>query len=103
MALDFDKMDGLIPAIVQDTKTKKVLMLGFMNKRAFDRTLKTNRVTFWSRTRRKLWTKGETSGNFLLVDKVYVDCDKDTILIKAKPKGPVCHTGNETCFFREIK
>ncbi len=101
--IDFQKMNGLIPTIIQDWKTKKILMLGFMNKEAWEKTIKTKKVTFWSRTRNKLWTKGETSGNFLIAKKVYIDCDNDTILIKVEPKGPTCHTGNETCFFKEIK
>lgn len=103
MKLNFKKMNGLIPAIIQDYKTDKVLMLGFMNKVAYKKTAKTGKVTFWSRVRKKIWTKGETSGNFLIVKKIYMDCDNDTILIKAKPKGPTCHTGNKTCFFNEIK
>jgi len=103
MELDFEKMDGLVPAIIQEGKTGEVLMLGFMNKEAWEKTLKTKKVTFWSRTRNKLWTKGETSGNFLLVKSIYIDCDDDSILIKAEPKGPTCHTGNKTCFFKEIK
>ena len=96
-------MNGLIPAIIQDYKTDDVLMLGFMNKEAYKKTIKIGKVTFWSRTRKKIWTKGETSGDFLLVKKTYIDCDNDTILIKAEPKGPTCHTGNKTCFFNEIK
>ena len=103
MGLDFGKMNGLVPAVVQDHKTNEVLMLGFMNKEAWEKTKQTGRVTFWSRTKKELWTKGETSGNFLLVKKIYIDCDDDTILIKAEPMGPTCHTGNKTCFFREIK
>lgn len=103
MELNFEKMNGLVPAIIQNYKTDEVLMLGFMNRDAWKKTLKTKKVTFWSRTRNKLWTKGETSGNFLLVKKAYTDCDDDTLLIKAKPEGPVCHTGNKTCFFKEIK
>ncbi|MEK6848278.1 MAG: phosphoribosyl-AMP cyclohydrolase [Nanoarchaeota archaeon] len=101
--LDFEKMMGLVPAIIQDYKTNEILMLGFMNEKAWKKTEKTGKVTFWSRTRNKLWTKGETSGNFLLVKKIYIDCDNDTILIKAEPKGPTCHTGNNSCFFKEIK
>ena len=101
--LDFDKMNGLIPAVIQDSKTGDVLMLGFMNKEAWEKTLKIGKVTFWSRTRNELWTKGETSGNFLLVKKIFLDCDQDTVLIKAEPKGPTCHTGNQTCFFEEVK
>lgn len=101
--LDFKKMNGLVPAIIQDWKTNEVLMLGFMNKEAVEKTIKTGKVTFWSRTRNELWTKGETSGNFLILKKVYIDCDDDTILIKAEPKGPTCHTGNKTCFFKESR
>ena len=101
--IDFQKMNGLIPAVIQNYKTNKILMLGFMNKEAWKKTTKTKKVTFWSRTRNKLWTKGETSGNFLIVKKVYIDCDNDAILVKVNPKGPTCHTGNETCFFKEIK
>lgn len=103
MKLDFEKMSGLIPAVVQDYKTNEVLMVGFMNEEAWKKTMKIGKVTFWSRTRNELWTKGETSGNFLFVKKVYVDCDADTILIKAEPKGPTCHTGKKSCFFKEIK
>ncbi len=102
MKIDFEKMQGLIPVVIQDYQTNEVLMLGFMNKEAWEKTVKTEKVTFWSRTRDKLWTKGETSGNFLLVKKVFIDCDEDTILIKAEPKGPTCHTGNKTCFFTEV-
>lgn len=98
MALDFDKMGGLIPAIIQDAHTKNVLMLGFMNQEAYDKTLETNKVTFFSRTKNRLWTKGETSGNFLNVVSIEEDCDHDTLLIKANPIGPVCHTGAATCF-----
>ena len=98
MDIDFEKMGGLVPAIIQDNVTRKVLMLGFMNKEAYDKTVETGKVTFWSRTRNCLWTKGETSGNFLNVKEILLDCDKDTLLIKAKPKGPVCHTGADTCW-----
>ena len=98
MNLDFDKMGGLIPAIIQDNVTAKVLMLGFMNKEAYDKTVETGKVTFWSRSRNCLWTKGETSGNFLNVVRILVDCDSDTLLIKANPDGPVCHTGADTCW-----
>ncbi len=98
MDIDFEKMGGLVPAIVQDNVTRKVLMLGFMNKEAYDKTVETGKVTFWSRTRNCLWTKGETSGNFLNVKEILLDCDKDTLLIKAKPAGPVCHTGADTCW-----
>ena len=91
-------MGGLVPAIIQDNVTRKVLMLGFMNKEAYDKTVETGKVTFWSRTRNCLWTKGETSGNFLNVKEILLDCDKDTLLIKARPEGPVCHTGADTCW-----
>ena len=98
MKLDFEKMGGLIPAIVQDNNTNKVLMLGFMNEEAYEETKETGKVTFFSRTKNRLWMKGETSGNTLQVVSMMVDCDNDTILIKANPAGPVCHTGAETCF-----
>lgn len=98
MDLDFDKMDGLIPAIIQDNRTKNVLMLGFMNREAYDKTIETGKVTFFSRTKGRLWTKGEESGNFLNVVSVKEDCDHDTLLIKVNPVGPVCHTGSDTCF-----
>ena len=98
MEINFEKMGGLVPAIIQDKVTRKVLMLGFMNKEAYDKTVETGKVTFWSRTRNCLWTKGETSGNFLNVKEILVDCDQDTLLIKAKPEGPVCHTGADTCW-----
>lgn len=100
--LNWKKLNGLIPAITQDYKTGKVLMLGFMNKEALKKTLKECKVTYFSRTRKKLWTKGETSGHFLQVKEIWIDCDLDTLLIKAKPFGNVCHTGNKTCFFRKI-
>ena len=98
MKLDFEKMGGLIPAIVQDNNTNKVLMLGFMNEEAYEETRETGKVTFFSRTKNRLWMKGETSGNTLQVVSMMVDCDNDTILIKAIPAGPVCHTGADTCF-----
>ena len=98
MEIDFKKMDGLVPAIVQDAKTLKVLMLGFMNEEAYKKTVETGKVTFYSRTRQTLWTKGETSGNFLNVVEILNDCDQDTLLIKANPVGPVCHTGADTCW-----
>ena len=98
MDIDFDKMDGLVPAIIQDADTAKVLMLGFMNREAYDRTLETGKVTFFSRTRNRLWTKGEESGNFLHVVSVKEDCDRDTLLIQVHPVGPVCHTGADTCW-----
>ena len=98
MQLDFNKMGGLVPAIVQDDVTQKVLMLGFMNPEAVRKTIDTGRVTFFSRTKGRLWTKGEESGHFLLVKSIQKDCDNDTLLIKAHPCGPVCHTGTDTCF-----
>lgn len=98
MEIDFNKMDGLVPAIIQDAQTDKVLMLGFMNEEAYKKTVETGKVTFWSRTRNTLWTKGETSGNFLNVVEIHNDCDQDTLLIKANPVGPVCHTGADTCW-----
>ncbi|MBR3079091.1 MAG: bifunctional phosphoribosyl-AMP cyclohydrolase/phosphoribosyl-ATP diphosphatase HisIE [Prevotella sp.] len=101
MKIDFDKMDGLVPAIVQDAITKNVLMLGFMNEEAFQKTLETKHVTFWSRTRQTLWTKGETSGNFLNLVDIKIDCDNDTLLVKAHPDGPTCHTGTDTCWGEE--
>jgi len=101
--LNWKKLKGLIPAITQDFKTGKVLMLGFMNKAALKKTLTEGKVTYWSRTRKKLWTKGETSGNFQLVKQIWLDCDNDTLLIKVKQIGKVCHTGHKTCFYQKIK
>lgn len=98
MELDFDKMNGLVPAIIQDDKTNKVLMLGFMNKEAYERTVEGGKVTFFSRTKNRLWTKGEESGHFLHVVSITSDCDHDTLLIKVDPVGPVCHTGTDTCW-----
>ena len=98
LSIDFDKMDGLVPAIIQDADTAKVLMLGFMNREAYDKTMETGKVTFYSRTRKRLWTKGEESGNFLHVVSVKADCDRDTLLIQVHPVGPVCHTGTDTCW-----
>lgn len=99
MQIDFRKYaDGLVPAIVQDHVTDKVLMLGFMDEAALTQTEATGKVTFFSRSRQRLWTKGETSGNFLLLKQIISDCDNDTLLVKAQPIGPVCHTGNDTCF-----
>ena len=96
--LDFNKMNGLVPAIIQDAETAKVLMLGYMNQEAYDKTTKTGLVTFYSRTRQRLWTKGEESGNFLDVVSIKEDCDQDTLLIQVHPRGPVCHTGTDTCW-----
>ena len=98
MEIDFEKMNGLVPAIIQDNWTLKVLMLGFMNEEALQKTLSTKKVTFYSRSRKCLWKKGETSGNYLNVVSVKCDCDNDTLLIKAIPDGPVCHTGADTCW-----
>jgi len=98
MKLDFKKQAGLIPAIVQDSSTLQVLMLGFMNKEAYEKTLQSKKVTFWSRTKKRLWQKGETSGNFLEVIDIKTDCDNDSLLILAKPEGPTCHTGQYSCF-----
>lgn len=96
--IDFGKMDGLVPAIVQDALTGKILMQGYMNEEALEKTKETGMVTFFSRSKNRLWTKGETSGNFMELVSILVDCDGDAFLIKANPKGPVCHTGADTCF-----
>ncbi len=96
--LNFEKSGGLIPCIVQDSLTDKVLMLGYMNAEALAKTLKENIVTFFSRSKKRLWTKGETSGNFLHLEEIKIDCDNDTLLLKVKPDGPTCHTGADTCF-----
>jgi phosphoribosyl-ATP pyrophosphohydrolase/phosphoribosyl-AMP cyclohydrolase len=103
--VDFTKLDGLIPAVVQDDETNEVLMVGFMNEAALDRTRETGSVTFFSRTRQSLWTKGETSGNRLQVVRLLVDCDDDTLLVRARRLGDglVCHTGQRTCFFKELE
>jgi phosphoribosyl-AMP cyclohydrolase len=103
--MDFSKLDGLIPAVIQDDQSHEVLMVGFMNQEALERTLSTGFATFFSRTRGRLWTKGETSGNRLEVTRVLVDCDDDTVLVKVRRLGDgnVCHTGERTCFFREYE
>lgn len=98
MEIDFNKMGGLVPAIIQDATTKNVLMLGFMNQEAYNKTVETGKVTFFSRTKNRLWTKGEQSGNFLHVVSIKNDCDGDTLLIRVHPAGPVCHTGTDTCW-----
>ena len=98
MEIEFNKQGGLVPAIIQDADTRQVLMLGYMNPEAYQRTVETGRVTFYSRTRQCLWTKGETSGNFLNVVSIKNDCDNDTLLIRVHPEGPVCHTGTDTCW-----
>ena len=102
MKIDFEKMGGLVPAIIQeDATTKNVLMLGFMNEEAYEKTLATKHVTFWSRTRNTLWTKGETSGHFLNLVDMKIDCDNDTLLVRVNPVGPTCHTGTDTCWGEE--
>ena len=98
MKIDFEKCGGLVPAIIQDAKTKNVLMLGYMNQEAFNKTMETKKVTFWSRSRNCLWTKGETSGNFLNLVSIKIDCDNDTLLVQANPDGPTCHKGTDTCW-----
>lgn len=98
MKIDFEKGEGLVPAIIQDARTKNVLMLGYMNEEAYIQTVATKKVTFWSRSRHCLWTKGETSGNFLNLVDIKVDCDNDTLLVKVIPDGPTCHTGTDTCW-----
>ena len=101
MTIDFQKNNGLVPVIIQDNATMQVLMLGYMNEDAFTKTQQEQRVTFFSRSKNRLWTKGETSGNFLLVNEIRIDCDNDTLLIKATPQGPTCHKGSTTCFNEE--
>lgn len=104
MIIDFKKYsDGLVPAIVQDADTGKVLMLGFMNEAALAKTNELGKVTFFSRSKKRLWTKGEESGNYLLLKEIKADCDNDTLLIKVQPVGPVCHTGNDTCWNEKNK
>ena len=98
MYIDFNKMNGLVPAIIQDAVTKNVLMLGYMNQEAYRKTIETKKVTFWSRERKCLWTKGETSGNYLNLVNIRNDCDNDTLLISVQPEGPTCHTGTDTCW-----
>ena len=99
MQVDFEKYsDGMVPAIIQDHITRKVLMLGFMNQEAMEKTIRDGKVTFYSRSKKRLWTKGEESGNHLTLKEIAVDCDNDTLLIKAEPAGPVCHTGADTCW-----
>ena len=98
LAINFSKQEGLVPCVIQDVKTLRVLMLGFMNDEAYQKTLQEKKVTFFSRSKQRLWTKGETSGNFLHLVDIAIDCDNDTLLIKVNPEGPVCHTGADTCF-----
>ena len=98
MNIDFEKTDGLVPAIIQDNTTRNVLMLGYMNREAYEKTMATGKVTFWSRSRNCLWAKGETSGNFLNLVDIKVDCDNDTLLVRVNPTGPACHLGTDTCW-----
>jgi len=98
MTIDFEKCGGLVPAIIQDVNTRRVLMLGYMNEESYAKTVETGLVTFYSRSRKTLWTKGETSGNYLHVSSIKIDCDNDTLLIQARPDGPTCHTGSDTCW-----
>lgn len=102
MNIDFEKSGGLVPAIVQDVLTMQVLMLGYMNREALDKTIAEGKVTFFSRSKQRLWTKGEESGHFLFVDEILTDCDNDTILVKAFPQGPTCHTGSYSCFGNKL-
>ena len=101
MNIDFTKSGGLVPVVIQDENTLEVLMLGYMNEEAFEKTQAEGKVTFFSRTKNRLWTKGEESGNFLFVKSIHIDCDNDTLLIKANPVGPTCHTGSRSCFKTE--
>lgn len=101
MNIDFNKSDGLVPVVIQDEQTLEVLMLGYMNAEAFEKTKAEGKVTFFSRSKNRLWTKGEESGNFLFVKSIHIDCDNDTILIKSNPVGPTCHTGSRSCFQTE--
>lgn len=101
MEIDFSKHNGLVPAIIQDALTNQVLMLGYMNQEALDKTTQEGKVTFYSRSKNRLWTKGESSGNFLFLKDIAVDCDYDTLLIKVEPQGPTCHTGSTSCFKEE--
>jgi phosphoribosyl-AMP cyclohydrolase len=104
MKLDFDKFGGLVPAVIQDDKTGRVLMVGFMNEEAFQKTVETGFATFFSRTRNKLWMKGETSGHRLVVKEISTDCDQDTVLVRVEALGPgVCHEGYQSCFFRRLE
>ncbi|MBC7744766.1 MAG: bifunctional phosphoribosyl-AMP cyclohydrolase/phosphoribosyl-ATP diphosphatase HisIE [Flavobacterium sp.] len=98
MTIDFSKGEGLVPVIIQNEQTLEILMLGYMNEEAYKKTVNENKVTFFSRSKKRLWTKGEESGNFLEVKQMSIDCDQDTLLIKVKPAGPTCHTGSRSCF-----
>lgn len=99
--IDFNKGNGLVPVVIQDNNSLQVLMVGYMNEEAYNKTRQEGKVTFFSRSRNRLWTKGETSGNFLIVKEITIDCDNDALLIKADPEGPVCHTGRKSCFGEE--
>jgi phosphoribosyl-ATP pyrophosphohydrolase/phosphoribosyl-AMP cyclohydrolase len=101
MNINFSKENGLVPVVIQDNSTLQVLMVGYMNNEAFDKTTKEQKVTFFSRSKNRLWTKGETSGNYLIVEEILSDCDNDSILIRVNPVGPVCHTGSTSCFAEE--
>ena len=101
MNIDFNKTDGLVPVVIQDEQTLEVLMLGYMNQEAYEKTVQENIVTFFSRSKNRLWTKGETSQNYLHVKSMHIDCDNDTLLIKVKADGPTCHTGSRSCFQTE--
>ncbi len=101
--LDWKKMDGLIPVVVQDTKTKELLMLAYTNREALENTLKTGKATYWSRSRKELWVKGETSGHIQKIVSIATDCDYDTLLFVVDQKGPACHTGSHNCFFNKLK
>jgi len=101
MNIDFSKSNGLVPAVIQDFRTLQVLMVGFMNLEAYEKSVAEGRVTFFSRSKNRLWTKGETSGNFLTVKEITIDCDNDSLLIKVDPAGPVCHNGTTSCFAGE--
>jgi phosphoribosyl-AMP cyclohydrolase len=101
--LNFDKLNGLVPVVVQDFTSGEVLMLAYMNRQAWEQTLKTRQATYWSRSRNELWVKGETSGNLQEVKEIYVDCDEDTVLLKVIQKGGACHTGYRCCFYRRLE
>jgi phosphoribosyl-AMP cyclohydrolase len=101
--LNFDKLNGLVPVVVQDFNSGEVLMLAYMNRQAWEETLKTRQATYWSRSRNELWVKGETSGNLQEVKEIYVDCDEDTVLLKVMQKGGACHMGYRSCFYRQLE
>jgi phosphoribosyl-ATP pyrophosphohydrolase/phosphoribosyl-AMP cyclohydrolase len=103
MNINFDKNNGLVPAIIQDAKTNKVLMLAYMNEEAYQQTIETKKLTFYSRSKKRLWVKGEESKNYLNLKSIKIDCDNDTLLIKVKPEGPTCHTGDDTCWSEKNK